>query len=143
MPTNPYDTPARKNAIKTVRSRVGVALVCLHISALLYLLLGLASPIALPILLTSDDAGNETGADVVATCAGFCSLVFCLLIAAAVEVVAYSIYQRRFWGWVVGLILFGIYATSLLFPLGVLGLWGLLATGSRAEFGVGRGGQPR
>lgn len=61
---------------------------------------------------------------------------FCLVLAVAVEVVAYGIHKRRFWGWIVGLIVFGIYTPSLFFPLGILGLSGLLASGSRIEFGI-------
>ena len=66
----------------------------------------------------------------------------CAALAVGVEVVAYGIHKRRFWGWVAGLAVFGLYATSLFFPLGALGLWGLLAPGSRIEFGIGRSGGP-
>jgi hypothetical protein len=48
-----------------------------------------------------------------------------------------ALYHRRFWAWVAGLVVFGIYTPSLFFPLGVLGLWGLLARRSRIEFGMG------
>ena len=120
-----------------MKSRVGVALVCLHISAVLYLLLGLS----LPLLLTLDDGGNLDA--FAATGISVFLFFFCALIAVGVEVVAYGIHKRKFWGWVAGLIVFGIYAPSLFLPLGAFGLWGLLATGSRAEFGVGgSGGQP-
>jgi len=61
---------------------------------------------------------------------------FALALAAGVEVVAYGIRKRRFWAWIAGLIIFGIYLPSLFLPLGVLGLWGLLAASSRVEFGV-------
>lgn len=137
MSTNPYDATASETTSKAVRRRVGVALVCSHISAVLYLPVGLT----MPVLLTFDEVGNEGEPDPVATSrAGACLFAFCALIAAGVEFVAYGVHKRRFWGWVAGLIVFGMYAPSLFFPLRVLGLWRLLATGSRAEFGIG--GEP-
>ena len=137
MSTNPYEGPSSQTENPLEKSRVGVALVCLHISAVLYLLLGFA----LPVLLTLADGGDLE----VATTTGVSVFLFmfCALIAVGVEIVAYGIHKRRFWGWVAGLIVFGIYAPSLFMPLGALGLWGLLAAGSRAEFGVGGSrGQP-
>ena len=131
---NPYDAPSSRTVDSRMKSRVGVALVCLHISALLYLLLGLASPL----LLTLDDTGSAGGA--AATGASVVLFIFCALIAVGVEIVAYGIHKRRFWGWVAGLVVFGIYLPSLFMPLGALEFWGLLASGSRAEFPIGTGG---
>ena len=138
MAINPYDPPSSRTANPLVKSRVGVALVCLHISAVLYLLLGLL----FPLLWTLDDDGDKLNASA-ATGVSVFLFIFCALIASGVEVVAYGIHKRKFWGWVAGLIVFGIYAPSIFLPLGAFGLWGLLAAGSRAEFGVGgSGGQP-
>ena len=50
------------------------------------------------------------------------------------ELIVRGLKQRKFWAWVTGLVLF---AGSLL-PVGVFGLYGLLAAGSRAEFGLGK-----
>lgn len=61
----------------------------------------------------------------------------CLALAVGIEFVVHGLRRRKFWAWVVGLCLFGLYVPSLFFPLGVLGLWGLLDSGSRAEFGLG------
>ena len=63
--------------------------------------------------------------------------VFCLCLAAGVEVIAHGIRKRQFWAWVAGLCVFAVYLPSLFLPLGGLGLWGLLDAGSRAEFGIG------
>jgi hypothetical protein len=63
--------------------------------------------------------------------------IFCALLAAVPEIAAWGIRHRRFWGWVLGVILFGLYIPSLFLPLGAFGLWGLLDRGSREEFGVG------
>jgi catechol 2,3-dioxygenase-like lactoylglutathione lyase family enzyme len=66
-------------------------------------------------------------------------LVFSLALVAGIELVALGLRRRRFWAWVAGLCIFGVYAPSLFLPLGALGLWGLLDAGSRRAFGVGHG----
>jgi hypothetical protein len=106
--------------------KIGLATTCLHISAVLYLVLG---ALMFP-LFTHDD---ETGYGSVIA-AGF--FVFCLILVAGIELVVYGLHRRKFWAWVAGLCIFGLYAPSLFFPLGALGLWGLLDKGSRAEFGI-------
>jgi hypothetical protein len=65
-------------------------------------------------------------------------LIFFLALIAGIELVVYGLHRRRFWAWVAGLCIFGVYVPSLFLPLGVLGLWALLDSGSRAEFAVGR-----
>jgi hypothetical protein len=133
VPTNPYDlTSASDLGAKptSARSLVILALVSLHVSAVLYLLVGLV----MPILLSDDGAGGDGMGPTEITLVA----AFCVLLAGGVEVVAWGIHKRRFWAWIAGLIVFGTYTASLFFPLGVLGLWGLLASRSRIEFGVAR-----
>jgi hypothetical protein len=105
-----------------------MAVVCLHISAGLYVLIGVA---LVPMFLDADPSGLG-----MAFAAG--TLVFCLALAGGIEFVVWGLGRRKFWAWVAGLCLFGLYVPSLFFPLGALGLWGLLDEGSRAEFDVGR-----
>ena len=131
--TNPYEPPDAAGLKAKPRSLVGMALVCLHISAALYVVAGLG----LYALFSGDLAhspelgsGAETFGAVIA--------VFCIALAVGVEVVAYGVHRRKFWAWIAGLVVFGLYLPSAFFPLGALGLWGLLATGSRNEFGVTR-----
>jgi hypothetical protein len=78
-----------------------------------------------------DDAG------LVALVVGLVMLVTCVALAIGIEVVAFGLRRRKFWAWVAGLCIFGLYLPSLFLPLGALGLWGLLAPGSRAAFGIG------
>ena len=58
--------------------------------------------------------------------------VVLLLYASAYEAIVRGLKRRMFWAWVMGLRL-----STLIFPFGVLGLWGLLAAGFRREFGMG------
>ncbi len=89
----------------------------------------------MPVLLTFDEVGNEGEPDPVATSgAGVCLFAFCALIAAGVEFVAYGVHKRRFWGWVAGLIVFGMYAPSLFFPL--RGAWTLEIACDRLTCGI-------
>jgi hypothetical protein len=109
--------------------KVGLAIVCLHISAALYLVVGV---LMFPLLMTDeDDAGSGLPLAV-----GL--LILCLALIAGVELVVYGLHRRRFWAWIGGLCIFAIYVPSLFLPLGALGLWGLLDVGTRAEFGFGR-----
>lgn len=64
-------------------------------------------------------------------------LLFCFGLAVGVEVLMAGLRKRRFWAWIVGIIVSGVYVPSVFLPLGALGLWGLLAAGSRKAFGVG------
>ena len=107
-----------------------MALVCLHISTVLYLLVG-AAVIAFGMWI-GDDPSEAISPPILFGAVG----AFCIALAAVPEIAAYGIRRRRFWGWVLGLILFGLYLPSLFLPLGAFGMWGLLDPGSRAEMGV-------
>lgn len=109
-----------------MRHKIGLATTCLHISAALYLIIGV---LGFPLFMADDDTGLGLTFAV-----GM--LVFCLALIAGIEFVVYGLHRRKYWAWVAGLCIFGIYAPSLFLPLGALGLWGLLDNGSRAEFGV-------
>lgn len=118
----------------TKQNKIWLTIACLHISAVLYVLVGI---LVLVIFMNLDDG------DAINTPLGVFGLIFSLAIAAGVEVIVYGLKQRKFWGWVAGLATCGVYTPSLFFPLGALGLWGLLDEGSRAEFGMGPLSEPR
>ena len=109
------------------KNRIPIAILCLHIAAILYVLIsGYLFFNSLKIY------GLEGGQGVV-----FISIIYiivCLGIAALNEVVARAIKKRRFWGWVAGIILFGLYIPSPFLPLGGFGLWALLTPNSRKVF---------
>jgi len=52
-----------------------------------------------------------------------CVFVMCLALIAGIEFVVYGLKKRKFWAWVAGICIFAVYAPSLFFPLGALGLW--------------------
>jgi hypothetical protein len=112
-----------------MQHRIGMAIVCLHISAVLYLLAGI---LMVPLFLNRDRSG-------LGGVIGTALFLLALLLAVGIEFVVHGLGQRQFWAWVAGLRIFGVYLPSLFFPLGALGLWGLLDHGSRAEFGIGSG----
>lgn len=115
--------------------RIGTALVCLHVSAGIYATLGIASPWLFAWISELDDGPGRRWGIVV----GVAVLSLFAVLVAGIELVAHGLRRRRFWAWVAGLCIFGIYVPSLFLPLGVLGLWGLLDAGSQQAFGVGRG----
>lgn len=115
--------------------RIGMALACLHFSAGLYAALGIASPWFFAWALDLQDGPGERWGIAV----GVGVLSFCAVLVAGIELVAHGLRKRRFWAWVAGLCIFGVYLPSLFLPLGALGLWGLLDAGSQRVFGIGHG----
>jgi thiol:disulfide interchange protein len=111
-----------------MKDRTALTIACLHISAALYCLLG----ISLFLLSRTADRSESLGPGLVAFL-----LVLTLALAFGVELLVTGLKKRRSWAWIVGLIVCGLYIPSLFLPLGALGLWGLLAAGSRKTFGVG------
>jgi hypothetical protein len=107
--------------------KIRLATVCLHISAALYVIVGL---VLFPLFISDNETGLGLPFAVV-------TLLLCLALASGIEFVIYGLHRRKFWAWVAGLCIFGLYVPSLFLPLGAIGLWGLLDSGSRAEFGVG------
>ena len=81
-----------------VKHRIGMAIVCLHISAVLYVLIGV---LFLVFLLYEE--GTEA-----AVIGGTCLLSFCLVLVVGIEFVVARIKRRKFWAWVAGLCIFGV-----------------------------------
>jgi len=118
--------PFRIGKTMAKQHKIGLATVCLRISAALYVIVGL---LLLALFMSDDETGLGFPFAVVA-------LLLCLALAVGIEIVVYGLRRRKFWAWVTGLCIFGIYLPSLFLPLGAIGLWGLLDGGSQAEFGV-------
>jgi hypothetical protein len=106
--------------------RIGLAIWCLHISAILYVGVGL-----LILVLGSDDRTEFAPLFKVVIPSA------CLAMVIGIELVVVGLRRRRFWAWIAGLCVFSMYLPSVFLPLGFLGLWGLLDEGSRTEFRVG------
>jgi len=123
--TTPLASPRPTNQVR-MPHRIGVAIGCLHISAVLYLLIGM---LMFLLLVAVDESGGGTPVAMLL-------LLFCLAMAVGIELVVSGLRRRKFWAWVAGIILFGLYVPSLFLPLGAFGLWGLLDEGSRARFRI-------
>ena len=108
--------------------RIGVAAICLHISSAVYVIAGVAfvGCSLLPTQTTRVPAG-----------AGLAGGVLCLAFAAGVEMAAWGLGRRRYWGWVAGVCILTLYIPTVFLPLGAVGLWALLTPATRALFGVG------
>ena len=118
--------------------RLTLATVSLRIGAAFYVLVAIGVPLFLVLVDVPEPADtvelwirNGTIAFVI---------VLSLGMAALSEVIVWGLHRRRMWAWIAGLCVFGLYLPSLFFPLGALGLWGLLDPGSRALFGMGQAG---
>lgn len=126
--------PDSNTAVQSVREygqpeqhRVGMAIVCLRISLIPYLVI----VALLCLLLLKIDISSELKRFAI------CLIFFCLALIFGIEQVVSGLRRRKFWAWVAGIIFFGLCLPSLYAPLGAFGLWGLLDEGSRAQFGIG------
>lgn len=104
------------------KNKIILTTVSLNLSAMIYAAVGLV----MFILAASHD--NEV--------LGTFFLLFCLFLAVGILFVVRGIKKRKYWAWIAGICICGLYIPSAYFPLGALGLWGLLDAGSREEFGV-------
>ncbi|MBS3097862.1 hypothetical protein J4209_03665 [Candidatus Woesearchaeota archaeon] len=100
-------------------------IVVFHISAVLYFLMGFAALIALVFSLINfiSDAGLES----------LFFLFYSLILLAIgvgfgvfVEIVVKGLKRGKFWAWVAGIAISGLYIPSLFIVLGIIGLLGLL-----------------
>ena len=60
--------------------------------------------------------------------------IFTLPFVIFLELLIAHLKRRKFWAWVAGIVVGGLYAPSLFLPLGVFILIGLLSEKSREEF---------
>lgn len=118
---------------------VTLAVVCLHIIAVVCLLGNVMVFWAFNFSADALASPDETGKDLAF---GVGLLVFGLAMIAGIEFVVYGLRRRKFWAWVAGLCIFGMFLPSLFLPLSAFGLRGLLDSGSRKEFGVSGGTGP-
>ena len=115
-----------------MKNHSGIALVCLHISAVLYALLFV---IAVFLIFYIPNI-NEN--DPYAYYLALILMPVCLSLIIGVEWVARGLRQQKYWAWIIAFCIFILFLPSLLLPLGVFGLWGLLARDTRQAFGIGR-----
>ncbi len=116
--------------------RLKMTLISFHISAVLYVLLGVGYgfffarfPQAMEL---SPSFGLMMGVSVG---------VVCVLLAAGIEVVVAGLKQRKYWAWITGLVLCALFIPSCWFTVpGGLALWGLLDPETRAAFVPSPGG---
>ena len=99
--------------------KLNKTIIILHISAVIYFLLGIA-------LLTVLSRYIRFGASIIA--------LVSIGMGVFVEIVIKGLKDNKFWAWVAGLIICGIYVPSLFIILGIIGLIGLLDKEVRKDF---------
>lgn len=100
-----------------MQKRLLVTIICLHISAVLYVLLS-----GVILLIARDNFG------------GMVLAVASSLMAVGAEIVVFGLLRGKLWSWIGGVLLLSVYATSGFFFLGIPGLWGLLSAETRTIF---------
>lgn len=123
--------------------RLGITIVCLHISAALYVLLGIGFALFIGFFTSSEymmsDPSATAGTQFAAVFVGVVIFALFLLLAVGVEVVVWGLKKLRYWAWIVGIVVCALYITSAFVILGGLGLWGLLDSDTQAAFRAARG----
>lgn len=122
------------NQISPYPKSLNSALICLRISEGLYLLFAI-------LFGALGTMGNLFGEKPTSQGEYFYILGFtiffvflCLGMAVFIEIVCRHLKQGKYWAWIAGLILCGIYVPSLFIVLGIVGLIGLLKPEVRAYF---------
>ena len=111
-----------------MNQKLGKTIIVLHISAVFYFLSGilfLILPFVLPNILEEE---------IFLTIMFVITALFSIAIGIFVEIVIKSLKNNKFWAWVAGLIICGLYIPSLFIVLGVIGLIGLLDRDVRKDF---------
>lgn len=113
--------------------RLRLTVVCLHISAGLYVLVALGA-VLVPLLLIPSLPPEEAAAAGIFVIFGLFFALICIGLAIGVELVTWHLTKLRYWAWITAIVICAFYLTSLFLPLGALGLWGLLDAGTQAAF---------
>jgi hypothetical protein len=112
-----------------MQKKIGLALLGIRISSVIYSLIAVGCVVGWFML--------PSGSEMVLSWGLWLLAVFALAIVIFLEIVIVNLKRRRFWAWVAGIIVGGLYAPSLFLPFGVMILVGLLSADSRMAFGVG------
>jgi hypothetical protein len=110
--------------------KLRMTVICFHISAVLYVVLG----ILLLVIFASFPLSDLQIPNRFWLTYGIISCLLCIALAIGVEIVVWGLTKLKYWAWIVGIMICGLYVTSLFIILGGLGLWGLLDTGTQAAF---------
>ena len=121
-----------------MNSKLKLAIIGIRISSILYFIIMLFCLFV--IFMHSESLESESlDEDGITVVMLWVMAILAMLIAAFLEVVIVYLRKRKFWAWIAGLVVAGIYVPSLFLPLGILIFIGLLAKSSRQEFGVSGG----
>ncbi len=102
--------------------------IALHISAVVYFLLGLGALSMFPLSIFLDMAMGIGELVIIMGIGGFS-----VLLGVGVELVILHLKRGKNWAWVTAICLTGIYIPSLFLPLGIVALIGLLDPQSKAH----------
>lgn len=112
------------------------ALICLHISTALYVLVGIIFAFLGVAGLFGVAPPSQDPVEKYMLWGFLFLFVFISLgMAIFIEIVCKHLKQGKYWAWIAALILFGLYVPSLFIVLGIVGLLSLLKPETRAFFG--------
>lgn len=133
-PAAPHPYYAQAYEQPPAKSWVWLALVGGHLGAAAYLLIAVGMLVIVGF--AAADAPGDEDAAAAAVIFGIIAAM-CGGLGLVGEIVTIGMHLRHKWAWFAGLIMFALYLPSLFFPMGAMGMTGLLMPGSRKDFGIG------
>jgi hypothetical protein len=118
--------------------KLGLTIVCLHISTVLNALLGIGGATMFAKIM-AEDTSLPPEMEQVVLMIGVVIVSITIVIAIAIEYVTWHLKKLKYWAWIVSLVICALYLPGLFFILGGLGLWGLLDSETQAVFKAARG----
>ncbi len=97
--------------------RIKTSIVCLRIASVIYFIIAAFSLISLGLISEISDVAIITASAI---------FTFGFGIGLFLEIIIRDLKHQRYWAWVAGIIVFGMFIPSLFFILGILGLINLL-----------------
>jgi hypothetical protein len=110
-----------------MKSRIGMAIICLHIDAVIALLVGIS------VIGVYVREGMVFGEEPYTS--GLLTVLLPLI--AFIEIAAFGLQKRQKWAWIMALVIFLCFSGSVIcMPVVPFGLWGLFDRNSLRECGV-------
>lgn len=105
------------------------SIICLHISAVLYVLVG-GGILYVSIFVIGFDAMMLMMQKILFGI----EIITCFVLAGFIEIVVRGLKRHKYWAWIASIIIFGIYIPSIFIVLGIIGLIGILKQDTKKIF---------
>ncbi len=121
-----------------LKSKLRLVTIPLHISTVIYAILGIGVLIFWIFAgLSGDTIYSDPAEKIFMNIYGFFMVTLCALMVVVIELAAWALKEGKFWGWVLSIAIAGLYAPSGFILFGVAMFFGLLADPVKVHCSVG------